>query len=120
MLDKMVAEPKPYELSSLIGAIYDCALDPSRWEQTLDELRQAFDGLTAILYLSDLRDQRILINRTVGMAPAWLEMLNQHTPEISARAEVGVTALISRAIEVGYSAGEVWSCAGRTFAAFSR
>jgi DNA-binding CsgD family transcriptional regulator/PAS domain-containing protein len=85
MLDKMVAEPRPHELSTLIGAIYDCALDPSRWEQTLDELRQAFDGLTAILYLNDLRDQRILINRTVGIEPAWLDMINQHTPEISTR-----------------------------------
>jgi DNA-binding CsgD family transcriptional regulator/PAS domain-containing protein len=81
----MAAEPRLHEVSSLIGAIYDCALDPSRWEQTLDELRQAFDGLTAILYLNDLRDQRILINRTVGIEPAWLELINQHTPEISTR-----------------------------------
>src|SRR5258708_7380239 len=85
MLDRMVAEPRPHELSSLIGAIYDCALDPSRWESTLDQLRQAFDGLTPLLYLKDFRDHGGLINGTVGMGRPWLEMLNEPAPEVNTR-----------------------------------
>ncbi|HEY4408017.1 MAG TPA: hypothetical protein VGN55_25475 [Xanthobacteraceae bacterium] len=82
----MVDAPIPSdELSRLIGAIYDCALDPSRWEHTLDELRQAFEGLTGVLYLHDVRGRRMMINRTVGMAPAWLKLLDEHTPEVSTR-----------------------------------
>jgi hypothetical protein len=65
----MVVEPKFYEISNLIRAIYDCALDPSRWESTLDQLRQAFDGQTAVLHLNDLSDHRIMINRVVGIEP---------------------------------------------------
>ena len=75
----------PQELSNLIGSIYDCALDPSRWEQTLDEIRRAFDGLTAILHLNDLCENRVLINRTVGISPHWLEQINEHSVEINTR-----------------------------------
>jgi hypothetical protein len=47
----MTVDPlSPQEISKLIGSVYDCALDPSRWELTLDELRNAFDGLTAVLH----------------------------------------------------------------------
>jgi DNA-binding CsgD family transcriptional regulator/PAS domain-containing protein len=75
----------PQEISKLIGSIYDCALDPSRWEPTLDEMRSAFDGLTAVLHLNDLRDGRLLINRTVGMEPYALDLIAKHAPEINAR-----------------------------------
>ena len=30
-------------LSEWIGSIYDCALDPARWEQTLPDVRDALD-----------------------------------------------------------------------------
>jgi len=73
------------EISKLIGSIYDCALDPSRWEQTLDELRTAFDGLTAVLHLNDLRHHRLLILRTVGLEAYALELMAKHAPEITAR-----------------------------------
>jgi PAS domain-containing protein len=83
---RMPADPwSPQEISKLIGSIYDCALDPSRWELTLDELRTAFDGLTAVLHLNDLRDGRLLIHRTVGMEPYALDLIAKHAPEINAR-----------------------------------
>jgi hypothetical protein len=39
----------PQALSELIGSIYDCALDPGHWDQTLFELRNAFLGETVSL-----------------------------------------------------------------------
>ncbi len=82
----MTADPlSPQEISKLIGSIYDCALDPSRWELTLDELRSAFDGVTAVLHLNDLRHDCLLIHRTVGMEPYVLDLIAKHMPEITAR-----------------------------------
>ena len=75
----------PQEISKLIGSIYDCALDPSRWELTLDEIRDAFQGLTAVLHLNDLHDGHLLIHRTVGMEPYSLDLIAKHAPEINAR-----------------------------------
>jgi DNA-binding CsgD family transcriptional regulator/PAS domain-containing protein len=73
----------PQVLSSLIGSIYDCTLDPDRWEPTLAGLRDAFDGQVATLALVDSRHDRILINRNVGMDPYWVERLPEYAPEIN-------------------------------------
>jgi DNA-binding CsgD family transcriptional regulator/PAS domain-containing protein len=82
----------PQALSNLIGSIYDCALDPDRWEGTLAEIMGAFEGRTAILSLIDQSLGRLLINRTVGIEPYQLEAVARHTPEICARMEEIFTA----------------------------
>jgi len=69
-------------LSELIGSIYDCALDPVRWEQTLADIAKALDCEKVILSLNDLRHDRILIDRSVGWEPQWLEERAKHLPEI--------------------------------------
>jgi DNA-binding CsgD family transcriptional regulator/PAS domain-containing protein len=74
----------PQTLSSLIGSIYDCVLDPSRWEQTLVDVNVALDCHNAMLTLSDLRHHRLLMHKSVGMEPYWQEQLKQHVPEVHA------------------------------------
>ncbi|RWM90181.1 MAG: helix-turn-helix transcriptional regulator [Mesorhizobium sp.] len=74
-----------HELSKLIGSIYDCALDPERWEHALAGIRDALDAQTAVLRLDDLANDRLLIYRTVGIEPYWLEQQAKHIPEIHAR-----------------------------------
>jgi DNA-binding CsgD family transcriptional regulator len=60
--------------SEVIGSIYDCVLDPGRWELNCQ---------TAVLVLSDLRSHRLLINRSVGIEPCWLKQMARHVPEIN-------------------------------------
>jgi DNA-binding CsgD family transcriptional regulator/PAS domain-containing protein len=72
-------------LSTLIGTIYDCALDPSRWEEALAGIRDVLCCQTAVLSLVDLRHDRFLLNRTVGIEPDGLAEQAKHTPEISSR-----------------------------------
>jgi DNA-binding CsgD family transcriptional regulator/PAS domain-containing protein len=72
----------PQALSNLIGSIYDCALDPSRWDQTLAEVRDALDCQNAALRLSDLRRNRFLITKTVGIEPYWLAQHAKYLAEI--------------------------------------
>jgi DNA-binding CsgD family transcriptional regulator/PAS domain-containing protein len=69
-------------LSALIGSIYDCAIDPSRWEQTLASIAEALQGEKAILCLNDLEQDRVLIDKSVGWEPRWLEERAKHLAEI--------------------------------------
>ena len=71
-------------LSELIGSIYDCALDPGHWEQTLCDLRDAFCSQTAQLVLMVRQHGRILIDKNVGMERRLLEGQARHAAEISA------------------------------------
>jgi hypothetical protein len=75
----------PRELSGLIGSIYDCALDPSRWESTLDGIKDELNCDNAILHLNDLTNDRILVSKIVGMTPYWLARVQAHNSEINAR-----------------------------------
>jgi DNA-binding CsgD family transcriptional regulator/PAS domain-containing protein len=100
----------PQALSGLIGSIYDCALDPARWEETLVDLRQAFDTQVGMLALADRRRNRLLIHRTVGIEPRWLEELERHVSEINQCMEVFGAQLspdepfvMSRQIPLAYS-----------------
>jgi hypothetical protein len=60
-------------LSGLIGSIYDCAIDPSRWEQTLIAIKDAFDCDMSVIGLGDFRQQRFLFLKAVGFEPCQME-----------------------------------------------
>src|SRR5262245_47110941 len=75
------------ELSDVIGRIYDCTLDPSRWEPTLDALRSLVACRSAQLALVDLRQRRILIQKTLGLEAHWLELQGKYLSEIAGFAE---------------------------------
>ena len=67
-------------LSELIGSIYDCALEPDRWDQTLADIRDALDAQAAVLHLNDLRRDRVLIQKIVGIEPFWQEQHARYVP----------------------------------------
>jgi DNA-binding CsgD family transcriptional regulator len=73
------------ELSALIGSIYDCALDPQRWDHTLLDVANVLECEHVILSLNDIEFDRILINRSTGWEPYWLEQRNKHLPEIHSK-----------------------------------
>ena len=72
----------PEVFSDLIGSIYDCALDPSRWEQTLSGIKDALDSHTAVLNLSDVQRIRPLVMKTAGLEPRHLPMYFLHVNEV--------------------------------------
>ncbi|MBB3018054.1 DNA-binding CsgD family transcriptional regulator [Microvirga lupini] len=76
----------PNALSDLIGAIYDCAIDPAQWEPTLAQVAGASDCAVASLTLNDLRYNRFLINKAAGWDAFLLKQKSEkHVPEINAR-----------------------------------
>jgi DNA-binding CsgD family transcriptional regulator len=70
--------------SDLIGSIYDCALDPSRWERTLADVRDALDCHHLALTLTDRRHDRLLLHKGVGVEPCQMDQFSKHVPEIDA------------------------------------
>jgi DNA-binding CsgD family transcriptional regulator/PAS domain-containing protein len=80
----------------LIGSIYDCALDPSRWERTLPNVMDALDCCLLALTLTDLRHHRFLLLKTVGVEPHQMEQqLSKYVPEIHARLRETLASLPS-------------------------
>jgi DNA-binding CsgD family transcriptional regulator/PAS domain-containing protein len=94
----MVDAVSPQALSDLIGSIYDCALDPSRWDQTLADVADALDCQWLMLALVDLSHHRFLLNKTVGMEQHQVEQLSKHVPEMD--------AILGGALKSGHSLEE--------------
>jgi DNA-binding CsgD family transcriptional regulator/PAS domain-containing protein len=64
----------PEILSSLIGSIYDCAINPDNWNATLDELRQAFRAHNGQLTLVDVSTNQILLDKAAGIPAHYRQM----------------------------------------------
>ena len=76
----------PRRLSELIGAIYDCALDPGGWETALADIADTFECSVVSLTLNDVHRNRFLLNKAVGWEPALLRLKSErHVAEINAR-----------------------------------
>lgn len=76
----------PGLLSALIAAIYDCALNPAGWEMALGEVVAALDCENALLSLTDMRYDRLLLTRSYGMNEEWWRSFHdKHVPEVAAQ-----------------------------------
>jgi DNA-binding CsgD family transcriptional regulator/PAS domain-containing protein len=93
----MADDLSPQALSNLIGSIYDCALDPSLWDQTLIEISNILDTHNAVLGLINRRQGRSVVSKVVGIEPYWLQQVEErHSAEIAtmtARALASISSL---------------------------
>jgi DNA-binding CsgD family transcriptional regulator/PAS domain-containing protein len=62
----MASQVTPHNLSTLIGSIYDCALDPQGWQRALTDVAGALGSHTVVLHLNDLRHDEILFHVQAG------------------------------------------------------
>ena len=58
-------------ISDLIGSIYDCALDPGKWEATLADINREFAFLNSALGIVSPLAATHGINAAVGFDPEW-------------------------------------------------
>jgi DNA-binding CsgD family transcriptional regulator len=88
----------PAFLSQLIGSIYDCALEPERWPETLTSIHTALDFANASLSLIELRPgnapSNVLLNILVGPDSPWRENMLEYGEDM-VEAWGGVTALLA-------------------------
>jgi DNA-binding CsgD family transcriptional regulator len=69
----------PQVLSETIGEIYDCAVDPARWTETLPRLRRLFRCENAMLALTDLTTGQTPLSAHDNVAPEWLACLPRYS-----------------------------------------
>ena len=75
--------PSREELSAVIGLVYDCALDPARWDAALAALTQMFNCHGALLVIFDLAQGRAVFSRSRNISPYWLGELDRHAAELA-------------------------------------
>jgi DNA-binding CsgD family transcriptional regulator len=69
-------------LSKLIGLIYDCAIEPERWHDTLEHLRTQLDFANASLNMLAMPSGALLLNIMTGPEQVWLERVGEYGPEV--------------------------------------
>jgi len=75
--------PAVEAVSDLIGSIYDCALDPARWDTTLVDIMEMMRCSNATLIMSNLIDGSGRLSKTIGIEPAWLERMPAYFAEFA-------------------------------------
>jgi DNA-binding CsgD family transcriptional regulator len=71
------------QASDLIGAIYDCAIDPTLWGPTLGAVRATVRCANATLFLLDTGTGMPRINLVVGVEPEWERRMIEYSPHIA-------------------------------------
>jgi DNA-binding CsgD family transcriptional regulator len=71
------------QASELIGAIYDCAIDPTLWEPTLDAVKTTFRCANATLFVLDAVTGTPRVSLTVGVEPEWEQRMMAYSPHIA-------------------------------------
>lgn len=70
-------------LSDLIGAIYDCVVEPSRWEQALDRVRRLLECKNCVLSATDMTRGDVRARITIGVPPSWRQRMSGYGTEIA-------------------------------------
>lgn len=69
-------------LSALVGLIYDCAIDPSRWPIAMEAIRVELGFHNATLNLQKLPSGELLSNVTCNIAPDYRAMMAGAGPDV--------------------------------------
>ncbi len=70
-------------LSELIGAIYDCAIEPDRWDQTLDDIRDFLVCANSTLYVYDTTTGTQRLSKVTGVEPHWQKLMIEYGDHVS-------------------------------------
>jgi DNA-binding CsgD family transcriptional regulator len=72
----------PETLSDLVGQIYDCVLDPAKWESVLKSICDEFAFASSILGVQRLPALQPICQYSVGVEPDWLARIPEFGAEI--------------------------------------
>ncbi len=87
------------QVDSLIGNIYDAALDPSRWTAVLRQARDVVGGSAAVVFSKDARTKRLQIyHHCGGMDPHYRQLYFDHYERLDPTTGVQVMSGIGEPI----------------------
>lgn len=69
-------------VSNLIGAIYDCIIEPDSWPDTLAELCRLTHLACGVLGANLLPLGEVLLSASVGYTPQWPARLNDYSEDV--------------------------------------
>jgi DNA-binding CsgD family transcriptional regulator len=72
----------PRVFSDIIGAIYDCAVDPSGWSDTLQQFTDEVNFHNSSLSLMSLPTGSFTINETSGISDEWKSRMSLYSSDI--------------------------------------
>src|SRR5262245_22733010 len=73
----------PERLSDLIGKIYDCAIEPDLWPDTLGLICRAIQCMSGIIVLIDLEHSLHRLAYTCGMSQHWAQRFLDFSPDLT-------------------------------------
>ncbi len=74
----------PQWLSDTIGAIYDCALDPSRWSSVIGVIAERYSFASGLLGIAQIRDAIHEVRISYRMDDAWLHDTQRYAADMVA------------------------------------
>lgn len=69
-------------MSGVIGAIYDCVIDPSLWTSTLELIRREVNGANALIAAHSFSSAQPLVHAYTGVDQAWLTAAFAYEPQV--------------------------------------
>jgi DNA-binding CsgD family transcriptional regulator len=72
-LEDLVGTLAVEQISALVGAIYDCAVDPDRWPEVMGQLAQVCRCMDAALLMLDLEKARFDLFKSWNYDARWIE-----------------------------------------------
>jgi DNA-binding CsgD family transcriptional regulator len=76
----------PDEFSALLGRIYDSALEPERWPETMEAVARACGWNASTLQVVDLRERKLIDAVITGMPPEIVDDFRDHYVKVDPRA----------------------------------
>ena len=76
-------KPSAEQLSELIGAIYDCAIDPALWTETIAAIGGATDCFAGLIAVTDLETAESRLLQSWNYAPSVLSRVVNYADEIA-------------------------------------
>ena len=73
----------PERLSYLVGAVYDCVIEPDRWPDTMEEICSDLDCIISSILLVDLQHSRHRFFKDWNFDPYWREKNEEYFPEMT-------------------------------------
>jgi DNA-binding CsgD family transcriptional regulator len=78
-LFELMGASSPARISDLIGLVYDCAIEPSRWPQALAEICRAIECASGLILLLDLVTSQHRFAYTWGLTSDWERRYFEHS-----------------------------------------
>jgi DNA-binding CsgD family transcriptional regulator len=94
--------PSIAEFSQLVGSIYDCALDPTRWAEAVHGICDSANCVRGIVHVVDMTTGGLRLQEHWNWTPEWFEAASRYGPEIAAILS-GVPQLYSRPLDEPFS-----------------